>query len=191
MALAVVRDLQEHRVPATEGELADFETDVLAGFVLPRASAGLVDSTIRNDTNHLELIRADGVLRVPRAATQGRTAQPHRPCHRVPTRRDQPAKGLGRPAAAHPADHRRSRAVVRRVARGAGHLSGTGRRGRRSPATGQGCSPRWHNNYPTAGSGHRSPRPRTPWRRRRGGHRTNTSNGPPTGARCGGWPRPC
>jgi integrase/recombinase XerD len=30
---------------------------VLAGFVLARASAGLVDSTIRNDTNHLELIR--------------------------------------------------------------------------------------------------------------------------------------
>ena len=40
-----------------EEELADFETDVLAGFVLARASAGLVDSTIRNDTNHLELIR--------------------------------------------------------------------------------------------------------------------------------------
>ena len=30
---------------------------MLAGFVLARASAGLVDSTIRNDTNHLELIR--------------------------------------------------------------------------------------------------------------------------------------
>ena len=57
MALAVVRDLREHRVPASEEELADFETDVLAGFVLARASAGLVDSTIRNDTNHLELIR--------------------------------------------------------------------------------------------------------------------------------------
>ncbi|ORB82241.1 recombinase [Mycobacterium persicum] len=57
MALAVVRDLREHRVPACEEELADFETDVLAGFVLARASAGLVDSTIRNDTNHLELIR--------------------------------------------------------------------------------------------------------------------------------------
>jgi integrase/recombinase XerD len=37
--------------------LADFETDLLAGFVLARASAGLADSTIRNDTNHLELIR--------------------------------------------------------------------------------------------------------------------------------------
>ena len=57
MALAVVRDLREHRVPTSEEELADFETDVLAGFVLARASAGLVDSTIRNDTNHLELIR--------------------------------------------------------------------------------------------------------------------------------------
>jgi hypothetical protein len=57
LALAVVRDLREHRAPATAEELADFETDVLAGFVLARASAGLVDSTIRNDTNHLELIR--------------------------------------------------------------------------------------------------------------------------------------
>ena len=57
MALALVRDLREHRVPVTEEELADFETDVLAGFVLARASAGLVDSTIRNDTNHLELVR--------------------------------------------------------------------------------------------------------------------------------------
>jgi hypothetical protein len=57
LALAVVRDLREYRVPTTAEELADFETDVLAGFVLARASAGLVDSTIRNDTNHLELIR--------------------------------------------------------------------------------------------------------------------------------------
>ena len=57
MALAVVRDLREHRVPTSEEELADFETDVLAGFVLARASAGLVDSTIRNDTNHLEILR--------------------------------------------------------------------------------------------------------------------------------------
>lgn len=57
MALAVVRDLRERRVPASDEELADFETDVLAGFVLARASAGVADSTIRNDTNHLELIR--------------------------------------------------------------------------------------------------------------------------------------
>jgi integrase len=57
LALAVVRDLRERRIPASEEELADFEVDVLAGFVLARASAGLVDSTIRNDTNHLELMR--------------------------------------------------------------------------------------------------------------------------------------
>ncbi|MDX3230430.1 hypothetical protein [Streptomyces sp. ME19-01-6] len=57
MALAVVRDLREYRSPVSEEELAEFESDVLAGFVLARASAGLVDSTIRNDTNHLELIR--------------------------------------------------------------------------------------------------------------------------------------
>jgi integrase/recombinase XerD len=57
LALALVRDLREHRVPASAEELAEFETDVLAGFVLARASAGLADSTIRNDTGHLELIR--------------------------------------------------------------------------------------------------------------------------------------
>ena len=32
MALALVRDLREHRVPASAEELAGFETDVLAGF---------------------------------------------------------------------------------------------------------------------------------------------------------------
>jgi len=57
VALALVRDLREHRVPASAEELAGFETDVLAGFVLARASAGLADRTIRNDTGHLELIR--------------------------------------------------------------------------------------------------------------------------------------
>src|SRR5262249_50914653 len=58
LALALVRDLRDHRAPVGEEDLADFETDVLAGFVLARASAGLADSTIRNDTGHLELIRA-------------------------------------------------------------------------------------------------------------------------------------
>ena len=57
MALALVRDLREHRTAASAEELADFETDVLAGFVLARASAGLADSTIRSDTGHLDLIR--------------------------------------------------------------------------------------------------------------------------------------
>ncbi len=55
--MAAVRDLRELRDPATEDQIGDFETDVLSGFVLARASAGLVDATIRNDVNHLELIR--------------------------------------------------------------------------------------------------------------------------------------
>jgi integrase/recombinase XerD len=57
LALALVRDLRDHRAPVSEEDLADFETDVLAGFVLARASAGLADSTIRNDTGHLQLTR--------------------------------------------------------------------------------------------------------------------------------------
>jgi len=54
LTLAAVRSLREPRAPATEEELADLELDVLAGFVLARHSAGLADSTIRGDTNHLE-----------------------------------------------------------------------------------------------------------------------------------------
>jgi hypothetical protein len=42
---------------AGPGSRPPFETDVLAGFVLARASAGLADSTVRNDTGHLDLIR--------------------------------------------------------------------------------------------------------------------------------------
>ena len=57
MGLAVVRDLRERRAPAGPEELADFETDVLAGFVLARASAGLADGTIRSDIGHLEQTR--------------------------------------------------------------------------------------------------------------------------------------
>jgi hypothetical protein len=151
LTLAVVRDLREQRVPASDEELADFETDVLAGFVLARASAGIADSTIRNDTNHLELIRdwfgrplweiqpadadayfdkvlrnakpstrtrasgrADGVLPVPGAATQGRAAQPDRSGGRLSAGRAEPATCLGRPAAAYPTDRRRYLAAVRR-----------------------------------------------------------------------------
>lgn len=57
MGLAVVRDLREYRAPATPEEIADFATDVLAEFVLARASAGLADGTIRSDVGHLEQIR--------------------------------------------------------------------------------------------------------------------------------------
>ncbi|MFE5808457.1 tyrosine-type recombinase/integrase [Streptomyces sp. NPDC056491] len=57
-ALAVVRDLREHWTPASVEELERFETDVLAGFVLARASAGLADGTIRGDVGHLDQIRS-------------------------------------------------------------------------------------------------------------------------------------
>jgi hypothetical protein len=43
--LAVVRDLRDRRAPARAEELDDFEVNVLAGFVLARASAGLTDGT--------------------------------------------------------------------------------------------------------------------------------------------------
>ncbi|MGW7620345.1 hypothetical protein ACWGLG_31845 [Streptomyces antimycoticus] len=56
-ALAVVRDLREHCAPASAEELERFEPDVLSGFVLARASAGLADGTIRGDVGHLEQIR--------------------------------------------------------------------------------------------------------------------------------------
>jgi integrase/recombinase XerD len=57
LTLALVRDMREQRALSSADEVADFETDVLAGFVLARAPAGLADSTIRNDTGHLDLIR--------------------------------------------------------------------------------------------------------------------------------------
>lgn len=58
MALAVVRGLVERRTAATAEEVAAFETDVLLGLVLARASSGLTDGTIRDDIGHLEQIRS-------------------------------------------------------------------------------------------------------------------------------------
>lgn len=58
MSLAVVRDLRERRAPASPEQLAQLETDVLAGFVLARASAGLADGTIASDVGHLEQVRS-------------------------------------------------------------------------------------------------------------------------------------
>jgi hypothetical protein len=58
VALAVVRDLREARDPAGPEELAAFETDVLSGFVLAPAAAGLADTTIAGEVIHLEQIRA-------------------------------------------------------------------------------------------------------------------------------------
>ncbi len=57
MGLAVVRDLRKARALVGPEEIAEFETDVLAGFVLARASAGLADGTIRGDVGHLEQVR--------------------------------------------------------------------------------------------------------------------------------------
>ena len=58
MGLAAVRELRAVRAPAGPEELAAFETDVLAGFVLARAAAGLADSTIRSDVAHIGRVRA-------------------------------------------------------------------------------------------------------------------------------------
>ena len=58
MTLAVVRDLRDARAPAGPDELDAFETDVLAGFVLARAAAGLSDGTVSSDVIHLEQVRA-------------------------------------------------------------------------------------------------------------------------------------
>ena len=56
-SLSVVRDLREVRRPASPEELADYETDLLAGFVLARSSAGLSDGTIRGEVSNLEQVR--------------------------------------------------------------------------------------------------------------------------------------
>ena len=54
----MVRELRVARAPVTPEELAALETDVLAGFVLARAAAGLSDGTIGSDVMHLEQVRA-------------------------------------------------------------------------------------------------------------------------------------
>jgi hypothetical protein len=58
LGLAVVKDLRVARAPATAEDLEALETDVLAGFVLARAAAGLSDGTISSDVVHLEQVRA-------------------------------------------------------------------------------------------------------------------------------------
>ena len=58
MSLAAVRDLRVARAPVTAEDLAALETDVLAGFVLARAAAGLSDGTIASDVLQVEQVRA-------------------------------------------------------------------------------------------------------------------------------------
>jgi site-specific recombinase XerD len=57
VALAAVRDLRPTRTLVTPDEVDDFEQDLLAGFVLARASAGLTDLTISHDTSTLITVR--------------------------------------------------------------------------------------------------------------------------------------
>jgi integrase/recombinase XerD len=56
VTLAVVRALREPRRTGA-ADMEGLETDVLAGFVLARASAGLMDGTIRGDVSHLDRVR--------------------------------------------------------------------------------------------------------------------------------------
>ncbi|MFI0451552.1 hypothetical protein [Actinomadura sp. 6N118] len=53
-----MKDLRVARAPATPEDLEALETDVLAGFMLARAAAGLSDGTISSDVVHLEQVRA-------------------------------------------------------------------------------------------------------------------------------------
>ncbi|MGP4101438.1 hypothetical protein [Nonomuraea sp. KM90] len=53
-----MKDLRVARALATVEDLEALETDVLAGFVLARAAAGLSDGTISSDMVHLEQVRA-------------------------------------------------------------------------------------------------------------------------------------
>jgi integrase/recombinase XerD len=57
LVVAAVADLRSLRAPASAEELADFETDVLAGLVLARSSAGLADGTIRGELSNLDQLR--------------------------------------------------------------------------------------------------------------------------------------
>ena len=77
LSLAAVRDLRVARAPVTAEELAALQTDVLAGFVLARAAAGLSDGTIASDV----VMRPAGVpcrLSPGRAARRGWTEGSHR-----------------------------------------------------------------------------------------------------------------
>jgi hypothetical protein len=56
MALAVA-ELRSARSAETPEDLEDLETDLLAGFVLARASAGMADATVRHDLMYLEQVR--------------------------------------------------------------------------------------------------------------------------------------
>lgn len=56
--MEVVRPLWQGRAEESAEDLEALETDILAGFVLARASAGMADQTIRHDVMYLEEMRA-------------------------------------------------------------------------------------------------------------------------------------
>jgi len=58
LGLAPVRDLREAVGWLGRRNWTELETDVLAGFVLARAAAGLSDATVSSDVRHLEQVRA-------------------------------------------------------------------------------------------------------------------------------------
>jgi integrase/recombinase XerD len=58
LSLAVVRDLREARAPAGPDELAAFETDVLAGFVLAWAAPAFLITRSGRMWGTLEQLRA-------------------------------------------------------------------------------------------------------------------------------------
>jgi hypothetical protein len=107
LTLAVVRDLREARSPARPDELAAFETDVLAGFVLALAAAGLADVTIQFDVAHLEQPRAWFGRPLwdmdPASSPPGRAPPRGRRVPRPPRRRPAAARHLR--CAGHLADH--------------------------------------------------------------------------------------
>ena len=57
MVITDVSALRDVRPEWSATDLEDLETDLLAGFVLARASAGMSDTTIRTDVLHLEQLR--------------------------------------------------------------------------------------------------------------------------------------
>ncbi|MFI7644335.1 tyrosine-type recombinase/integrase [Nonomuraea sp. NPDC049400] len=57
MGLAAVKDLRELRAPSTADDLAAYEIDLVAEYVLARASGGVTDATIQREVSQLDRIR--------------------------------------------------------------------------------------------------------------------------------------
>ena len=77
MSLAAVRDPRVARAPVTAEDLAALQTEVLAGFVLARAAAGLPDGTIASDVV-MRPAAVPGRLSPGRAARRGWPEGSHR-----------------------------------------------------------------------------------------------------------------